>query len=194
MFSGALDEGEHALQPLRRLGTPLLDLSGPWPYLAAQSALDVLVPAGKLQHYWKATYLDELSSDVVDELVELAATRPSARTLMSIWHHGGVLHRIDPTATAFWQRRVSYMADLYAIWENPDDAEQNIHWARNGWSKLHQHSDGGTYLNFPGLGEEGEALVRAAYDGNYERLVELKTKFDPTNFFRLNQNIRPRRS
>jgi FAD/FMN-containing dehydrogenase len=194
LFSGGATEGEPAVEPLRHLGTPLLDLSGRWPYVTTQSALDDLFPAGQLQHYWKATYVQSLGSDVIDDLIELAATRPSTRTLMTIWHHSGVLHRTDPSATAFWQRHVSYMADLYATWENPADAEPNIHWARNGWTKLRRHCDGGAYLNFPGLGEEGDALVRAAYGGNYERLVELKTKYDPTNFFRMNQNIRPRRS
>ena len=99
--------------------------------------------------------------------------------------------RVAPEATAFWRRRVPFMASFDASWDDPADDARSIGWARESWAALRPHSDGGQYVNFPGLGEDGEAQVRAAYGDNYERLVAVKTKYDPVNLFQFNLNIKP---
>jgi FAD/FMN-containing dehydrogenase len=101
------------------------------------------------------------------------------------------MSRVDPTATAFWGRRAPFMVSFDAVWTDPADDAACVGWARESWAALRKHSDGGLYVNFAGFGEEGEALVRAAYGGNYARLAAVKAKYDPTNLFRMNQNIRP---
>ena len=101
------------------------------------------------------------------------------------------MSRVAPDATAFWRRHVPFMASFDGVWDDPADDERGIGWARESWAALRPYSDGGQYVNFPGLGEDGEAQVRAAYGGNYERLVAVKTTYDPDNLFRFNLNITP---
>ncbi len=102
-----------------------------------------------------------------------------------------MLARVPATATAFGRRDLPYMIGIEANWEAPGEDAPNIAWTRALWADLHRFSSGGVYLNFPGLGEEGDALVRAGYGENYARLAALKRTYDPTNLFRMNQNIRP---
>jgi FAD/FMN-containing dehydrogenase len=191
LHCGAPDDGERATRGLRQLGRPVLDLSGPTTYVGVQSAFDSFHNETR-RHYWKSTTLASMRGDVVDDLMRWTREPPVPLTAIEIWHQGGAMNRVEPTATAFWQRNVPYLATIAAMWTDPADDERAIHWARSAWSSLRRFSDGGTYVNMSGLGEDGESLVRAAYGGNYDRLVALKTKYDPTNFFRLNQNIRPR--
>jgi FAD/FMN-containing dehydrogenase len=189
---GAPDEGERATRPLRQLGQPLADLSGPTTYVGVQTAFDAFHQQETRRHYWKATTLAHLRAEVVDDLIRSTREPVVPIGAIEVWRQGGAMTRVEPTATALWQRHAPYLADIIAMWTNPADDETGIQWARRAWSSLRQFSDGGTYVNFFGLGEDGESLVRAAYGGNYERLVDLKTKYDPTNLFRMNQNIRPR--
>jgi FAD/FMN-containing dehydrogenase len=191
VYAGAPEEGERMTRPLRQLGQPLLDLSQTLPYAVLQALNDPFFPPSVLHHYWKSVYLDDLNGEVIDAITALTADRPSPLSPVSIWHFGGAMSRVEPTATAVWHRQAPFMVSFDAVWENPADAEQNIAWSRNACAALRPYSSGGVYVNFPGVGEEGEALVRAAYGGNYERLVEVKNKYDPTNLFRLNQNIKP---
>lgn len=178
-------------RPLRQLGNPLLDLSQTIPYTVLQAINDPFFPPNVLQHYWKSVYLDGLNGAMIDTIATLVANRPSPLSPVSIWHFGGAMSRIEPTATAFWHRQAPFMVSFDAVWENPADAEQNIAWSRNACAALQPYSSGGVYVNFPGVGDEGDAQVRAAYGGNYDRLVEVKNQYDPTNLFRLNQNIKP---
>jgi FAD/FMN-containing dehydrogenase len=191
VYSGDADEGERMLQPLRELATPVLDLSSQEPYTALQSGFDPFFPAG-MRYYWKSLYVDRLGDELIDELAARAATRPSALTTIDIWHHGGAMSRVGAADTAFGRRDAPYMVSFSSTWTDPNAADANITWARDGWAAIHSHSStGGLYLNFPGFGEEHDALVRAAYGPNYDRLVELKNRYDPANLFRFNQNIRP---
>jgi len=191
VYAGAPEEGERITQPLRTLGPILLDMSGALPYTVLQSFSDAPVPNGN-QYYWKSIHLDGLPNAAIDTLIDLAGQRPSPLSPLPIWHFGGAMNRIEPTATAFWHRRIPFMASFDAAWTDPATAEQNMAWVRDGCTAMRAFSSGGgAYVNFPGLGEDGEAQVRAAYGDNYERLVALKNKYDPTNLFRLNQNIRP---
>jgi hypothetical protein len=193
VYSGPADEGETLLQPLRELATPVLDLSEQESYMALQSGFDPYFPAG-LRYYWKSLYVDQLSDELIHELSRRAAGRPSALSTIDIWHHGGAMHRVGADATAFAQRDAPFMLSFSSTWTDPQDDAANISWARDGWQSLHQHSSAGAvYVNFPGFGEEKEALVRAGYGTNYERLVALKTTYDPANLFRMNQNIQPAR-
>jgi len=191
MYAADVDDGARVIQPLRELGMPLLDLSGPVAYTAAQSGFDAFFPPGTQHYYWKAIYLDRLDDEVIAAAVESGAGRPSPLTLLPIWHMGGAISRVDPAATAFARRDAPYMFSLDSTWTDPADGERNIAWTRDVWRAMHRFSSAPAYLNFPGFGEEGQDLVKAAYGANYDRLVAVKTRYDPTNFFRMNQNITP---
>ena len=189
VFAGPVEEGERIAQPLRELATPLLDLSGPMPFAAIQSAFDPFFPRGLLQ-YWKSTYVEALSDDLLDALCELAAARPSARTTMDIWPQTGAVARVGAEETSFGPRP-PFMIAFESTWTDPAQSEANIAWARDAWASMQRFASRGIYLNFPGFGEEKEELVRAAYGANYPRLEALKTRYDPTNLFRMNLNIPP---
>jgi FAD/FMN-containing dehydrogenase len=191
VYAGPADEGERALDPLRRLGEPVVDESGRLPYLELQSKLDALAPAG-LRYYWKALYVDGLGDDLIELLVARAAERPSALGPVVIRQLGGALARVPATATAFGDRSAPFNVSVDAIWEDPADDQANVQWTRNVWQELHRYSTGQAYLNFPGQLEEGEQLLRASYGANYQRLEAVKTLYDPTNLFRVNHNIAPR--
>ncbi len=192
VHSGMLEDGERLLQPLRDLGTPVLDLSGPVPYAGVQSAFDPLFAKGERQNYWKSLYLDTLDDGAIERIVARALDRPSPWALIALWHLGGAMNRVDPAKTALGERSAPYLLSLDTSWTDPAENERAIAWTRAAWAEMKPFSRGGAYLNFPGQGEEGETLLRASYgSANYDRLVELKTKYDPTNLFRLNQNILP---
>ncbi|MCE7979805.1 MAG: FAD-binding oxidoreductase [Caldilinea sp. CFX5] len=191
VYCGALEAGEALIEPLRRLGEPLLDLSGRWPYLQVQQAFAPFFPKGEFAHYWKSLYLDRLDDSAIDLIFAQYQTRPSARTLIPIRHLGGAIRRVASVATAFGDRSAPFLVSIDSTWQEPEDAAVNIAWTRAFWSALQPYSSGKTYFNFPGLLEEGDALVRTTFGANHERLVALKNKYDPTNLFRLNQNIKP---
>jgi FAD/FMN-containing dehydrogenase len=193
VWAGPAEEGERALRPLRELAKPLLDFSGRMPYCEVQKLYDGLFPKGVHRAYFKSVYLNGLSDAMIDAIAPRAAERPSDLTLCSVWHMGGAVARVAADATAFGARDMRYMLSIDSLWEDPEDDARNLAWSRAFWSDMKHHSAGRAYLNFAGLGEEGEELVRTSYGAaNYERLAALKTKYDPTNLFRLNQNIRPR--
>jgi FAD/FMN-containing dehydrogenase len=187
---GPLDEGEPVVQPLRELGEPLIDLSGPWPWLGLQSGFDALFPKGGF-YYWKSRALAELSEAAIDEIADYAARRPNPTTDIVVWHNGGAISRVAEGDTAYGGRDAAFLVTGEASWFDPSETEASIAWGREFWDAIGRHSTGGMYLNFAGLGEEKEALVRAGYGGNYDRLAELKRTYDPGNLFRMNLNIEP---
>ena len=194
VWAGPADEGEKAVQPLRELAEPLLDISGPMTYCEVQQLYDGLFPKGAHHAYFKSVYLGGLDDQMIDEIAPRATDRPSDLTLCSIWFLGAATSRVAADATAFGPRDMGYMLSIDGIWEDAADDAKNLAWARAFWEDMKHHSNGRTYLNFVGLGEEGEELVRTSYGAaNYERLVALKTKYDPTNLFRMNQNIEPQK-
>lgn len=190
VYAGPTDEGERVVQPLRELAEPVVDLSEPWPYVALQSGFDPFFPKGAL-YYWKSRALSGLPQDAIDTIVDAAVRRPSPQTDLGIWHWGGAISRVGETETAFGGRDTPFLAVVEASWSDPAQNDQAIGWARETWDALEPYSTGGMYLNFPGLGEEKEALVRAGYGVNYDRLASLKAKYDPGNLFRMNLNITP---
>jgi FAD/FMN-containing dehydrogenase len=194
MWAGAPAQGERATRPLRELATPLLDMSTTKPYLELQRELDAYFPAG-LRYYWKALYLDELSDPAIDATVDWSLRRPSERTLVIIRHCGGAMGRVGAEETAFGDRSSEWMLSIDSTWDEPAGDGRNIGWTRAYWDDAHRFAQQGkTYFNFPGLLEEGDSAVRASYGANHARLARIKAQYDPENFFRLNQNIRPEAS
>ncbi len=190
VYSGDPEEGERILQPTREIAEPLLDLSGRMPYAALQSGFDWAFPKGWL-YYWKSLYLNGLSAESMEEILQLGANRPSPEGFVALWQLGGAMSRVAPDATAFGSREAPFLLSFDITWIDAADSERCIAWTRNAWSSMRRFGPGGLYLNFAGFGEDKETLVRAAYGDNYDRLVELKTKYDPHNLFHMNQNITP---
>jgi FAD/FMN-containing dehydrogenase len=190
LYAGELEEGARVLQPLRDLGDPIADLSSPMPYVEAQKILDEDYPNG-WRYYWKSQNVNTLGDEVVERLMAHAEDAPSDHSTIDVWYQGGAMGRVGAEETAFGDRSVPYLLGIEANWEEPQDDETNVAWARNCVADMRRFSDGGNYLNFPGFLEEGQDLIRDAYGENYERLVALKNEYDPTNLFRMNQNIKP---
>jgi FAD/FMN-containing dehydrogenase len=190
VYVGPPEEGARIMQPLRELATPLLDMSGPIPFTALQTAFDPFFPKGRL-YYWKSTNVHELSDVCIDTIVKAAADRPSHMSDIPIWHLGGALARVAPEATAYGRRDAPYLVTAEATWTDSAQNEKNINWARRLVAAMKPFSRGGLYLNFAGFGEEKEAMLRDAYGQNYDRLVALKMRYDPGNLFRMNLNIPP---
>ena len=191
-YAGDPRTGAAIVQPLRQLAEPLLDLSGIQSYVEMQSAFDALAPAHIQRYYWKSLNARELTDDLMDRIIAHGRTRPSPQILFVIRHLGGAMGRVPAEATAFGDRSAQYNISIDSTWVDPAEDELNINWTRMVWDDLRHYSDGGVYLNFPGFQEEGQALMRAQFGRNYERLVALKQQYDPTNLFRLNQNIAPK--
>ena len=188
---GSMEEAERVTQPLRELATPVLNMSGAVPYAAAQAAFDPLLPYGAFRSYWKAIDLLRLDDEVIDKIAAHAAARPTPTTLIPVWHFGGAMSRVDPTATAFWRRSTPYMVSFDGTWLDEADDTRCIAWVKAAVESMRAYSDGGQYVNFPGSGGESDIPARAAYGGNYARLSQIKAKYDPTNLFRVNVNIKP---
>jgi FAD/FMN-containing dehydrogenase len=181
-YIGSVEEGERMVAPLRELGDPIADFSGPTTYLDAQAVLNADYPDGGL-YYWKSADLERLDSEVVDRLVASAAAAPSDESTIDVWFHGGAMSRVSPDATAFGARP-SYLIGVEANWHDAATSEANIAWARDAVAALEPFSSGGGYLNFPGLFEEGEALLRASHgSANYDRLLALRKEYDPDGLF-----------
>jgi FAD/FMN-containing dehydrogenase len=191
-YAGDADRGQALLQPLRELGELVTDFSGQMSYCDMQRLFDTVIPFGQHRCYWKSRYLADLADDAIDLILEGNAAPPSAKTLSSIWNFGGATARIPADATAFGDRTMPWMVSFDAIWSTADDDGANIAWSRSFWEHLAPHAAGGRiYLNFPGLGEEGDDLVRRSFGDNFDRLAAIKRAYDPDNVFRFNQNIRP---
>ena len=170
VYCGSVEDGEPVVQPLRELGEPLIDLSGPWPWIGLQTASTRCSPRASCC-YWKSRALAELTEAAIDEIADFAARRPTPATDIVVWHHGGAMGRVGETDTAYGGRDAAFLVTVEANWNDPAQSDEAIAWGRELWSALERHSTGGLYLNFPGLGEDKEALVRAGYGVNYDRLT-----------------------
>jgi FAD binding domain-containing protein/berberine-like enzyme len=192
VYSGDPDAGMNVLQPLRELGTPLADISSPMPYRMVQGAFDPFFPRGQFQSYWKAVYLSGLSDDVIDLIATRAQDRPAPLTLFVVWLMGGAVNRVGAEDTAFAERSARYMVTIDGNWSDPNENADNVGWVRDAFSEVSEFGTGSTYLNFTGIaGESRDVGVDDAYGRNLERLAEIKSKYDPANFFRQNNNIAP---
>jgi hypothetical protein len=188
-YSGPIDEGMKVLDPLKRFGNPVADLLGPIPYIALQSFLDMTAPFGS-RNYWKTSFLKGLDDGFINTYLDFGERVPSPMTSVHIHHLGGAMGRVNEGSTAFSNRDAAFAMNIVSEWQSPDEDEPNIRWTKALFDAVQQFSTGAAYLNF--LGEEGQDRVRAAYgEEKYRKLSELKGKYDPTNFFKMNQNIKP---
>jgi FAD/FMN-containing dehydrogenase len=192
VYAGDPEEGMRVTAPLRELGTPLFDMSGPMPYTAVQSGFDPLFPRGALRAYWKSQYLDELSDEAIELIAAKALERPKPLTLLNLMSMGGAIARVDPEATAFSERSAPYMLSIDGVWDDETDDAQVIEWVRSTWEAIREFGNGASYLNFTGLADEPASTdVDGALGRNLKRLQQVKAKYDPDNLFRLNNNIQP---
>jgi FAD/FMN-containing dehydrogenase len=187
-YVGSLDEGERLVAPLRRFGTPVADTIAPLPYVAMQQLFDPAFPPGRL-NYWKSALADHLADEVIAATIEYVQKVPSAHTAILFAELHGAYSRVGKTQTAYFHRDLQYDAIILSGWTDRADTQRNIAWSRELFAIWEPHLARATYVN--DLGEEGEDRARSAYGDNYARLSALKAKYDPTNLFRLNQNIKP---
>jgi FAD/FMN-containing dehydrogenase len=188
-YNGPVEDAAEALRPIREeLPTPLLDAMGEMPFPALQSLFDPLLPKG-LQWYWKGDFIKELSDQAIEMHLEYAAKAPSTQSLMHLYPIDGAVQRVGRNETAWNYRDATWSMVICGIDPDPAKAGALAAWAKAYWEAVHPYSMGGAYLNF--MMEEGQERIKATYGDNYERLVAVKTQYDPTNLFRVNQNIKP---
>ncbi|MGV3638937.1 MAG: FAD-binding oxidoreductase, partial [Adhaeribacter sp.] len=187
-YTGPLEEAEPAFAPIRAYKKPALDFVAPLPLPVLQSMFDPLLPTG-LQWYWKGDYVQDMPDEAIDAYVEYGSHLATPLSTMHLYPINGAAGRVAPDATAWRYRDAVYAMVIAGIDPDPANKDMIVTWARNYWQAVHPYSVGGSYINF--MMEEGEDRVKATYGDHYERLVEMKDKYDPNNFFRVNQNIQP---
>jgi FAD/FMN-containing dehydrogenase len=187
-YNGDPKQGERVLAPIRAFGPPVADAVGPVPFVQHQSMFDAAYPPGQL-HYWKAGFMNSLPEEAMEVAMEHFAHRPSPLTTLFFEHMHGAASRVPADATAFAHRFDHYNFSAFGVWKDAKDNDVNRKWVQDLWQAARPHLSGRAYVNY--LGQEGAGRVREAYGPNYERLAALKKNYDPTNFFRLNQNIPP---
>jgi FAD/FMN-containing dehydrogenase len=188
-YAGPIDEGREVLRPVREFRAPALDTVGPKPYVAHQAMFDAAYPHGR-HYYWKAWKLPPLTNAAIDVIVDQASVITSPLSAIPIFSLGAAVRRVDDDATAFTGRCAAHDINFVASWL-PDDPEPEEHkaWARSGWEAMRPFAHG-VYVNF--LSDEPAPHVQVAYgEHKYARLAALKSKYDPANVFRFNQNITP---
>lgn len=192
VYAGDSDEGMKVLAPLRELGTPLFDMSAPTPFTMVQSGFDGFFPRNALRAYWKSQYLTELTDDAIDVIAGRALDRPMPLASVAVWQMGGAIGATGPEETAFAERSAPFLVEVQGNWIEPTADAETIGWVRSAWDSVKPYGTGGVYLNFTGLaGESMRTGVDDALGRNLRRLAEIKTTYDPENFFRYNNNILP---
>jgi hypothetical protein len=176
------------MAPMLAVGTPLMHGAGPLPFPAIQGAFDGLYPAG-LQWYWRADFVRELSDAAVDAHVEWGAKTPTGHSTMHLYPIDGAVQDVAAGDTPFSYRDVKWAEVIVGVDPDPANAGLITSWTKDYWEATHPFSAGGAYVNF--MMDEGEDRVRAAYRGNYDRLAQVKERYDPDNVFHINQNIKP---
>jgi FAD/FMN-containing dehydrogenase len=189
-YVGDVEEGERVVQPLRDFGPPVFDGIMPKPFAAHNSSLDAGQPTG-MHYYWKSEYATEIADDAIETLVAYAANMTSPYSRLAVFQLGGAIQRYDEQAMAVSHRNAEYIFAINTGWADLQDTEEQIQWTRDLWTAIRPFSSGGVYVNFLS-DDDGEDRVRAAYGASkFERLVQLKTKYDPQNLFQMNKNIKP---
>lgn len=187
-YTGPLDQAEERFAPIRAFEQPAIDLAGPIPWPALQSLFDGLYPAG-LQWYWKADFVTNLDDKAIELHSKYAERLPTMHSTMHLYPINGAAHRAGKNDTAFSFRDANFAEVIVGVDPNPANNDRMIQWAKEYWLALHPYSAGGAYVNM--IMDEGQDQVKAAYRDNYARLAKVKAKYDATNLFRVNQNIRP---
>ncbi len=188
-YTGDLSQAQSVVAPIRELGQPIADVVGPAPYLAWEAAFDPLLTPGA-RNYWKSHNLAELSDAAIDVLLDAVVRLPSPECEIFLANVGGAANRVPFDATAYPHRNMQFVMNAHTRWNSPSQDAQCIAWARELFDKMAPHATGGVYVNFMPA-DEAQRVRDGAYGPNYERLTELKAKYDPDNLFRLNQNIPP---
>ena len=181
-------EGGPLVAPLKQFGPPVMDVIGPMPYLALQSLIEAAMPPNVL-NYWKAEFLRDLSEDVIDVAVDAFGRVPSPMSSILFFPIRGAASRVAPDATAFPHRR-GYHVGIYSLWRDRAENDPNIAWVRETWKAMQPFVSGGVYVNELG-DDDGVDRVQMAYGPNYDRLQQIKAKYDPQNVFSQNANIAP---
>ena len=188
VYAGDMEVGMRAIEPLRSFAQRHGEHIGPQPYTAWQKAFDPLLTPG-MRNYWKSHNFSELSDGAIDSMVEYAAKLPSSQCEIFVGLVSGHANRVSKEATAYAHRDAKFVLNVHSRWEKPEDDKKCISWAREFFDATAPYAAGGVYVNF--LTQDEADRIRAAYGPNYDRLVQLKSKYDPTNLFRMNQNIKP---
>jgi hypothetical protein len=188
--SGAVEEGERLVAPIKALGSPVGDVLQRRTYVSQQSLLDATQPKGR-RYYWKSEYLPGLDPEMLAGVQEHARRIPSPHSAILLFPVDGALGLLPEDHSAVGNRQAGVVLNVAASWERAEDDEVNVEWARAAWRDLRRFSTGGTYVNFLTEDEPGDR-IQAAYGNNYERLAALKARWDPANLFRTNKNIAPR--
>jgi FAD/FMN-containing dehydrogenase len=186
-YTGPIKKAEKVFKPIRRFKAPALDLVGPIPHPTLQSMFDRLYPPG-MQWYWKADFVRTLPEEAIARHLEHARKMPTAQSTMHLYPINGAAGRVKKSATPWWHRDAVWAEVIVGVDPDPANKETISTWAKEYWSALHPYSAGGAYINF--MMEEGEDRIRATYGQNYDRLVQIKKRYDPANLFRVNQNIK----
>ena len=188
-YTGPLAMAEETFAPIRaRFGAPALDWVGPIPHPALQSMFDAVYPPGD-QWYWKADFVKELSDEAIAEHIRHGTDLPTLQSTMHLYPIDGAASRVPEDATPWAYRDAHWAEVIVGVSHDPKDRDLITRWARSYWEALHPYSAGGAYINF--MMEEGQERVQATYGANYGRLAAIKATYDPTNLFRVNQNIAP---
>ncbi|SJM35448.1 FAD-binding oxidoreductase [Mesorhizobium delmotii] len=190
-YSGDLGNVDEVFAPMRALSDPVVDLLQEQPYTQVQSYLDAAEPKGN-HYYWKTEYAAELSDGLLSTWRDLAAACPIPEAQLGILHLGGALNEHDGDDGAVGNRDARYACGVIGIWK-PEEPEADTfpQWVRDAWKRIRPFSTGGNYINFQ-TADEDEERIWATYGANFDRLVEVKKKYDPDNVFRSNRNIAPR--
>jgi FAD/FMN-containing dehydrogenase len=188
-YSGPLEQAEQVVKPIRdELPPTILDWMGPMPFPALQGLFDPLLPTG-FQWYWKGDFVKELSGKAIDMHLEWTVRAPSELSLMHLYPIDGAVHQVGQSETAWSFRDATWSMVIAGIDPDPAKAAALTAWAKGYWESIHPHTLGGAYVNF--MMDEGLDRIKATYRNNYDRLTEIKRKYDPSNFFHVNQNIKP---
>ena len=187
-YTGPLKKAEKVFKPIRKFKKPALDFVGPLPVPALQSMFDSVYPPG-MQWYWKADFVNELNDEAIDLHVKHGMELPTMHSTMHLYPIDGAASKIDNKETAWSFRNAKYAEVIVGVDPDSNKKDAITNWAKEYWNELHPHSAGGAYINF--MMQEGDERIKATYGKNHDKLVEVKTKYDPQNLFRVNQNIKP---
>ncbi len=187
-WSGEIDAGEREMAKIRDVAPPVGEMVAPMPYPAINALFDELLPFG-MQNYWKGSFAKELTDGAIDAHLQHGPQIPTVNAAMHIYPINGASHRVSEDATAFAYRDATFSTVIAGVWPDPADDDKNVKWVRDYYQALEPHSEAGGYVNFRDADDQGR--IKDNYKGNYDRLTQIKKKYDPTNLFHLNQNIQP---
>ncbi len=190
--SGRLEEGERLAAPLKAIDAPVGNVLQRRSYVSQQCLLDATQPKGR-RYYWKSEYLPHFEPQLLAKAIEHAGRIVSPHSSIILFPIDGALNQLPEDHSAVGNRDAGAVINITAAWEMTSDDKLNIDWARTAWQDIRPFSTGGVYVNFL-TEDEGDERIRAAYRGNYQRLIEIKARWDPHNVFRINKNIAPQRA